>query len=88
MRKSFYLAENYSVQKGFRTIKDLNELLNQMGINFHVVSSEKTKKLMIDVDEDLLKHFSGKKTGRPVKYHFDYEQIQKMRKEGMSNVEI
>lgn len=87
MRKSFYLAENYNVQKGFRTIKDLNALLNQVGINFHVESG-KNKKLMIDVDEDLLKHFSGKKTGRPVKYHFDYEQIQKMQKEGMSNTEI
>lgn len=87
MRKSFYLAENYSVQKGFRTIKDLNALLNQVGINFHVESG-KNKKLMINVDEDLLKHFSGKKTGRPVKYHFDYEKIQKMQKEGMSNVEI
>lgn len=87
MKKWFYLAENYNVQKGFRTIKDLNDTLGQIGVNFKIQELPNGKQLVINVYEKKIAK-KMQKTGRPVKYHFDYEQIQKMQKEGMSNIEI
>lgn len=88
MKKWFYLPQSYDVQKGFRTIKELNDTLEQIGVSFQIQELPKGKQLVINVDDEKIAKLKMKKTGRPVKYHFDYEKIQEMQKEGMSNIEI
>lgn len=89
MLKSFYLPKSYNIKKGERTIKELNDLLKCVGVNFSVSKKENGLSLVVAIDEKKLKKVTApKQTGRPKGYDFDLERVQQLKAEGKMNKEI
>lgn len=88
IRKSFYLSSNYKPELGQSAIDDLNELLGDVGVYFDVRNGKHEKKLVIIVNEKKLKNNTISKSGRPVEHIIDFEEVEKMKADGMSNKEI
>jgi hypothetical protein len=93
IKKYFYLQRNYDLKKGQRTIRDLNQILKDFGVNFNVVEENISKKLLIEIDEEKLKSVKEKKennakVGRPVEHRIDFKAVERMQAEGMTNKQI
>lgn len=88
MLKSFYLPRSYNPQKGKGAINDLNNLLNDVGVSFSVSKKDNGQKLFISVDEDKLEKIKKSEGGRPVIHRFDFEEVQRMKEDGMTNKQI
>lgn len=90
IRKYFFLKRNYDLKKGQKTIKDLNQILKDFGVNFSVVEENTSKKLLIEVDEEKLKSVkeNNAKVGRPVEHRIDFKAVEQMQEKGMTNRQI
>lgn len=88
MRKSFLLAWNYDPKKGQGAIDDLNRMLIDVGITFDVEVSERGKRLVIDVSEAKLRTATKGKGGRPLEHRIDWDKVEEMQKDGMTNKQI
>lgn len=88
MHKFFYLPKSFDLEKGKPAIDDLNKLLGDIGVQFNIVHSEKSKKLSITVDETKLKNVIIPKAGRPTLYNLDFDLIFEMKKSGKTDKEI
>lgn len=94
--KEFYLSYGYQVKECQRTIDELNQTLEPVGVHFRAVEkldpndhSRMFKSLFIDIDDDKVSRISNrKKSGRPPEHEFDYEKIKEMRANGMKNKDI
>lgn len=54
------MKKNYDLQKGEKTLKNLNQLLEDVGINFDVLEGNHDKKLIININEEILRAFKKK----------------------------
>lgn len=90
IKKFFYLRNNYVEEKGQKTIDDLNNILLDAGVSFSVQVDKTGKKLIIDIDEEILRVFKEKnaKVGRPVEHEIDFKAVERMQAEGMTNKQI
>lgn len=88
IKKSFYLSSNYKPELGQSAIDNLNELLGDVGVYFDVRNGKHEKKLVIIVNEKKLKNNTISKSGRPVEHIIDFEEVEKMKADGMTNKEI
>lgn len=88
MHKSFLLARSYSPEKGQSTIDDLNRILIDLGITFDVEVSERGKRLVIAVNEAKLRMAIKGKGGRPLEHRIDWNKVEEMQKDGMTNKQI
>lgn len=88
MHKSFLLARSYSPEKGQSTIDDLNRMLIDLGITFDVEVSDHSKRLVIDVNEAKLRTATKGKGGRPLEHRIDWDKVEEMQKDGMTNKQI
>ena len=90
MRKSFLLAWNYDPKKGQGAIDDLNQMLIDIGVIFDVEVSDRSKRLVIDVNESKLRTATTQKGkgGRPLEHRIDWNRVEKMQKDGMTNKQI
>ena len=84
------MKKNYDLQKGEKTLKNLNQLLEDVGINFDVLEGNHDKKLIININEEILRAFKEKnaKVGRPVEHEIDFKAVERMQAEGMTNKQI
>lgn len=78
------------MQKGEKTLKSLNQLLEDIGINFDVLEGNYDKKLIININEEILRAFKEKnaKVGRPVEHEINFKAVERMQAEGMTNKQI
>lgn len=90
MRKSFLLAWNYDPKKGQGAIDDLNRMLIDVGITFDVEVGDRGKRLVIDVNESKLRTATTPKGkgGRPLEHRIDWDKVEEMQKDGMTNKQI
>lgn len=68
----------------------MNQLLEGVGINFDVLEGNYDKKLIININEEILRVFKEKnaKVGRPVEHEIDFKAVERMQAEGMTNKQI
>lgn len=89
MKKHFYLARNFDIDKRQKDINYLNELLEEVGVSFRVSKNDIGLQLDVLVDEETLQQATTKpKLGRPTGYEFDIEKVRQMQSEGKTNKEI
>lgn len=90
MHKSFLLARSYDPEKGQSTIDDLNRMLIDIGVIFDVEVGDRGKRLVIDINESRLRIATTPKGkgGRPLEYRIDWERVEQMQKDGMTNKQI
>lgn len=90
IKKFFYLRNNYDESKGQKTIDDLNDILFGAGISFSVQADRTGKKLIVNIDEEMLKSVKEKnaRVGRPVEKEINFAWVNQMQEKGMTNKEI
>lgn len=88
IKKNFYLASTFDVAKGRPAIEDLNGLLEIVGVTFQIKKIKNAKKLFIEVDEEKLRVSTDTKAGRPVENEIDFERVEQMKADGMTNKQI
>lgn len=89
MKKHFYLAKNFDIDKRQKDINYLNDLLEEVGVSFKVSKNNIGLQLDVVVDEEKLQQATTKPNlGRPVGYEFDIEKVRQMKADGRTNKEI
>lgn len=91
MHTSFLLARNYDPRKGKGAIADLNDALGDVGVTFTVEVTPTGKRLNIDIDGEKLYQVTNPpkgKGGRPLEHRIDWERVEQMQKDGMTNKQI
>ena len=91
MHKSFLLARNYDLRKGQGAIDDLNSALGNVGVTFTVEVTPTGKRLNIDIDGEKLYQVTNPpkgKGGRPLEHRIDWDKVEEMQKDGMTNKQI
>lgn len=90
IKKFFYLRNNYVEEKGQKTIDDLNSMLSGAGVSFNVQADKTGKRLIIEIDEEILKSVKEKnaRVGRPVEKEINFAWVNQMQEKGFTNKEI
>ena len=88
IKKNFYLASNFDVAKGQPAIDDLNNMLECVGVHFSIGKVKTGQKIFIEVNEDKLRTATNTKAGRPVEHEIDFEKVQQLKADGMTNKQI
>ena len=89
MKKHFYLAKNFDIDKRQKDIDYLNDLLEEVGVSFRVSKNDIGLQLDVLVDESKLQQATTKPNlGRPTGYEFDIEKVKQMKANGRTNKEI
>lgn len=90
IKKFFYLRNNYDESKGQKTIDDLNSILSGAGVSFDVQADKTGKRLIIEIDEEILKSVKEKnaRVGRPIEKEINFTWVNQMQEKGLTNKEI